>query len=296
MPIKPVIELLNKARHGGYAVGYFESWNFESLQGVIDAAEQTRSPMIIGFNGEHLSSPARLAPERISWYAALGKAAAESASVPVGLLFNECAWDDWIRQALTVGFSLAMLDDPEASRAEVTRRTAELAKYAHEHGASFEAEAGQLPCGSSGKIDQQGSSLTDIDTAARFVEETGVDVLAVSVGNVHVMVDGQQDLNLDHLAALHKRVGVHLDLHGGTGITAKSLTAAISLGITKVCYGTYVKQRYLAALRKSLSNDQINPHQLLGAGGDADIMVAARIAVRDAILERINLLGCTGKA
>lgn len=296
MPLRPVIELLDKARDGGYAVGYFESWNLESLQGVIDAAEQTRSPMIIGFNGEHLSHPDRLVSERISWYAALGKAAAESAAVPVGLLFNECPQDDWIRRALAAGFNQAMLDDPEASRQELTHRATELTRFAHEHGASFEAEVGRLPCGSSGKIEDQGGSLTDIDAAARFVEETGVDVLAVSVGNVHVMVEGEQDLNLDHLDALHKRADVHLDLHGGTGITAKSLTAAIALGVTKVCYGTYLKQRYLAALRKAVSNDQSNPHHLLGVGGDEDIMVAARIAVRDAVLERISLLGCTEKA
>lgn len=83
MPLKPVIELLDNARDGGYAVGYFESWNLESLQGVIDAAERTRSPMIIGFNGEHLSHPDRLISERVSWYAALGKAAGTSTGAAV---------------------------------------------------------------------------------------------------------------------------------------------------------------------------------------------------------------------
>lgn len=88
----------------------------------------------------------------------------------------------------------------------------------------------------------------------------------------------------------------HIDRCGGTGITAKSLSAAISLGVTKVCYGTYLKQRYLATLCKALSNGQGNPHNLLGVGGAEDIMVAARIAVRDAVLERISLLGCTEKS
>ena len=74
----------------GYAVGYFEGWNIESLQGVIDAAEQTHSPIIVGFNGGFLSATDRLAGKRLSWYAALGRAAAESAPVACGLLFNEC--------------------------------------------------------------------------------------------------------------------------------------------------------------------------------------------------------------
>jgi ketose-bisphosphate aldolase len=296
MPLKPISELLNSARQGGYAVGYFESWNFESLQGVIDAAEQSQAPMIIGFNGELLTNHDRLASERISWNAALCKAAAESASVPVGMLFNECAQDDAIRQAIEAGFSQAMLDDPKASGDSFVKRASELTKFAHDHGALFEAEVGELPYGGSGEIEDEGCSLTDIDTAAKFVEKTGIDILAVSVGNVHVLLGERQDLDLDHLVELRKRVDVHFDLHGGTGITSESLKKAITLGVTKVCYGTYLKQSYLAALRKALNTEETNPHKLLGFGGQEDVMVAGRIAVRDAVLERIETLGCCGKA
>ena len=80
MSLEPVKRLLANASSGGYAVAYFESWNIESLQGVVDAAEKTRSPILIGFNGGFLSRSDRLADERISWYAALGRAAAESPS------------------------------------------------------------------------------------------------------------------------------------------------------------------------------------------------------------------------
>jgi len=89
MPLDSIGSLMQRAVLGAYAVGYFESWNIESLQGVIDAAEQTRSPIIVGFNGGFLSGHDRLAGERLSWYAALGRAAAESAAVPCGLLFNQ---------------------------------------------------------------------------------------------------------------------------------------------------------------------------------------------------------------
>lgn len=89
MPLIPVPRLIADARDGGYAIGYFESWNIESLAGVIDAAEQTSSPVIIGFNGDFLSHPGRRAAERLSWYGALGRAAAENAAVPCGFIFNE---------------------------------------------------------------------------------------------------------------------------------------------------------------------------------------------------------------
>ena len=204
MSLKSAKELLKEALANGYAVGYFESWNLESLQGVIDAAEMTRSPIIIGFNGEFLSHGDRLAGERLAWYGALGRAAAESASVPCALIFNECAQDDWIRQAVDAGFSQVMLDDPTASRANYMRRLKELAVYAHAHGAAIEAEAGQLPSGVDWGEEETGSSLTDPDTAARIVEEAGIDILAVSVGNVHVLIDGQQGLDLERLAATRR--------------------------------------------------------------------------------------------
>src|SRR5215468_9075329 len=110
MPLESIDRLMRHAQQHNFVVGYFESWSLESLQGVIDAAEQTRSPVIIGFNGDFLSNPERVpdAHERLAWYAALGKAAAESAIVPVGFIFNECPHDDWVRQAIYAGFNLVM--------------------------------------------------------------------------------------------------------------------------------------------------------------------------------------------
>jgi ketose-bisphosphate aldolase len=296
MPLKPVLELLNDAMVGGYAVGYFESWNLESLQGVIDAAEVTRSPIIIGFNGEFLSHAGRLTQERITWYAALGRAAAESASVPCALIFNECAQDDWIRRAVDEGFSQVMLDDPTAPRSEIVKRLKELTEYAHAHDVAVEAEYGHLPSGAAGVIEDADSGMTDPDAAARFVHETGIDILGVSVGNVHILLDGERGLDLDRLAAISAQVDVPLDLHGGTGIGAADLQKAISLGVAKVCYGTYVKQHYLTAVREALTSRESNPHLLLGFGGNEDVMVAGRLAVRDAVLQRIESLGCCGKA
>jgi fructose/tagatose bisphosphate aldolase len=140
------------------------------------------------------------------------------------------------------------------------------------------------------------SEETDPELAARFVQETGIDLLAVSVGNVHVMLEGEQDLDLGRLSRIHSLVSRPLVLHGGTGISASSLREAIALGVTKVNYGTYLKQRYLAHVRAGIMMRVENPHELLGMGGDPDIMIAGRCAVRDAVLERIDWLGCCGKA
>lgn len=289
MPLVAISELMRHAREEGYALGYFESWNIESLQGVIDAAEATNSPVIIGFNGEFLTRAGRLAQERIEWYGALGRAAAESASVACGFIFNECPLDAPVRRAIKAGFNLVMpIPAPGETPADYVQRVRSIVQEAHAAGVAVEAELGELPVGTSGK--GEGGASTDPAAAADFVAQTGVDLLAVSVGNIHVLLGGEQALDLAHLEAIRQAVDVPLVLHGGTGISSESLKEAIRLGVTKVNYGTYLKQRYLAAVRTSLDNPDPNPHHLLGYGGADDVMVAGRRAVREAVLERIHLL------
>ena len=296
MPLARIAQLVKAARARSYALGYFESWNLESLQGVVDAAEATRSPTIIGFNGAFLSSKARRAEERLQWYAQLGRVAAETATVPCGLIFNECPADEWIMLAATLGFNLVMPADPSADPEDYSRRVKAITDHAHRCGAAVEAELGELPCCDSGQIETKGHR-TDPEVAARFVRETGVDLLAVSVGNVHIMLSGRQELDLDALQSINRRIpDVPLVLHGGTGIGTDSLKRAIGMGVVKVNYGTYLKQRYAAAVRAASSSNTANPHELYGMGGEHDVMVAGRLAVRDAVLERIESLGCCGKA
>ena len=295
MPLEPISELMSHAQRHDYAVGYFESWDITSLQGVIDAAEANRSPVIIGFSGEFLSRPERQAAEDLSWYGALGKAAAESAGVPCGFIFNECPIDDWVRRAVTAGFNLVMPADPVASHEDYLRRVADITEYAHQHNVAVEAEVGVLPMGTTRKV-ESGGSTTDATAATNFVAATGIDLLAVSVGNVHILVRGQQALDLDNLSAIHKQVSIPLVLHGGTGIDEISLRNAVSMGVAKINYGTILKQRYLAAVRLALENPDQNPHHLLGYGESDDVMVAGRGAVTVAVAEKIDIIGSKNRA
>lgn len=295
MPLESVPALMQRAREGGYAVGYFESWNLESLYGVLEAAERARAPIIIGFNGEFLSRAERTAAERLSWYGALGRVAALEASIPCGFIFNECSRDDWTRAAVTAGFNLVMPADPAASADDYARRVRALVDYARPRDVAVEAELGELPAGVPGFAHGEGAK-TDPDGAQDFVRATGVDLLAVSVGNVHVSLSGRMTLDLDRLVGIRRAVDVPLVLHGGTGIADDSLHEAIAIGVAKVNYGTILKQRYLAAVRRALAVDELNPHALLGMGGPEDVMIAGRRAVREVVLERLRALGCAGKA
>lgn len=287
MPLESISRLMQAAEREQYAVGYFESWNLDSLQGVIDAAEQTRSPTIVGFNGEFLSRRAGAKEDDLALYAAMGLAAAGRATVPCGLIFNECPDDAWVERAITAGFNLVMPADPEATFRDYTRRVRWLRELAHAREVAVEA-------------DVEGEDGDDPAAYAKrayaFAQETGVDLLAVSVGNEEIKLDGRAPLDLARLEALHQCMDIPLVLHGGTGIEDESLRQAIRLGVRKVNYGTYIKQRYLPAMRVALANGEQNPHALLGDGSETDMMVIGRKAVRDAVLERIELLGCCGKA
>lgn len=295
MALTPVTKLIHDAAKRKYALGYFESWNFESLQGVLDAAEETHSPIIVGFSGDFLSRRSRLLPERLEMHAALGKTAASGATVPCGFIFNECPYDDWVRQACDLGFNLVMPADPEAPRPKYQRWVKEIVAYGRPRGVAVEAEVGELPCGVSGEV-KGFSPMTDPDAAREFFLETGVDLLAVSVGNVHIRVSGEGELDLKRVEQIASRTQAPLVLHGGSGIAADSLRSAISMGVVKVNYGTYLKQRYLKAIRSALSNPEVNPHELMGLGGKSDVMSAGRLAVKNAVLERIGILGCCDKA
>jgi fructose/tagatose bisphosphate aldolase len=286
MSLEAIPRLMQHARHHDYAVGYFESWSLESVQGVIDAAEATRSPIIIGFNGEWLAEREGASAQELRLYAALGRAAAIDAGVPVGFIFNECPNDDWVEQAIGAGFNLVMPADPEAPLDDYTRRVKRLTALAHGRQVAVEA-------------DFEGDDLDTIayaEGAAKFVAETGVDLLAVSVGNEEIKLQGRAPLDLERLEAVGRRIDIPMVLHGGTGIEDDSIKAAIHLGVRKINYGTYMKQKYLQVIRGALAVDEPNPHALLGDGSRTDLMVVGRRIVKDSVLERIELLGCCGKA
>src|SRR5579863_6072894 len=114
MSLEPIDRLMHHAQDHEYAVGYFESWNLDSLQGVIDAAEQTRSPVIIGFNGEFLSQRVGATADELALYGSVGRTIATEARVPCGFIFNECSNDAWLERAVTAGFNLVMPADPGA--------------------------------------------------------------------------------------------------------------------------------------------------------------------------------------
>jgi len=295
MSFESAANILKHAYENNYAVGYFESWDLVSIQGVIDAAEESQAPVIIGFSGDFLVNPEREAEEHIEIYGALARAAADTAKVPCAVILNECPRSDWVKKAMDCGFNLVMFSDDDAPYEDYVKQVANLCELAHSKGATIEASVGKLSSGDP-RFATDEADPSDPHVVSDFVKRTNVDFVAVSVGNVHVMTTGQTALDLERLKLISDKVKIPLVLHGGSGIAPESLRQAIDLGVSKVNYGTYLKQRYLSAVRAALQNRNADPHHLLGYGGKEDVLTIGRRAVRDAVLERIDLLGCCGKA
>jgi fructose/tagatose bisphosphate aldolase len=288
-----------RANEGSYAVGYFESWNLESLLAVADAAAATRSPVILGFSGIYLPHPDRVVKDPLGTYATMGLDVCRRLSVPACLLFNESPNLEWVFEAIELGFGLVMFTDDTLGAAEQTARVREVVARAHAKGAAVEAELASLPGLGGEATDTQGDlHLTDPKEAAQFVEVTGVDALAVNVGQVHLHGRRRAPLDLSRLASISERVKVPLVLHGASSIGADDMRAAIAGGIRKVNVGSVLKQRFLLAMRDRCGelSDSFNPYEAVGSGLRGDVLAAGRLAMRETAAQLMHLFGSAGNA
>jgi ketose-bisphosphate aldolase len=294
MPLVSMIELLAAARAGGYAVCYCESWNLESLQAVIEAAEELCAPVVAGFNGGFLMHPNRFRPERLVYYGCL-VAAVRASTVPVAFLLNETDDLAQIEEGIHAGFNSVMVENACLGLAEYRQRVKEVVRMARAKHVSVEAQIGHLP---NGLDNGNGGEVTDPAGAQAFVAETGIDALGVSIGNVHILTRGTARINLDSLRKIRAAVDIPLVIHGGTGFPAEHAAEAIALGVAKFNFGTNLKQAYLATVRAALGAyaEPMSPHPFLGMGGDKDIMVAGRNAVKKKTKELILTYGYAGRA
>lgn len=220
-------ELLKKAQKEKYAVGLFNTTDSDMLQAVIEAAEESCSPVILG-TAEVLLPYGELnliAPSMI--------AAAKRASVPVvvhydhGLTFERCM------EALKLGFSSVMFDGSSKPYDQNVAETAEMVKIAHAFGATVEGEIGHV-----GEAANNDNFVTDmyttVEEARAYLEATGVDALAVAIGSAHGVYKKKPMLNIDRLKEIRRAVDVPLVLHGGSGLSDDDFKNTVREGIAKV--------------------------------------------------------------
>jgi fructose/tagatose bisphosphate aldolase len=224
------------------------------------------------------------------------RVAAERASVPAALMFNEAQSGAQISAALEAGYNCVLLSTEDATPDEALRITAELVAKAHAVGASVEAELGHLPDATDLTVH---GDMTDPDEAAHFVSATGVDCLAVSIGNVHIKTDGWATIDTRRLEALRAATNVPFALHGGTSFPPSAMPHAIANGIAKINVGTALKKVYWEALAQSIASMPPTGapiHDLLGSRKASDYTAAARAALTAKVRELMRLYGSSAKA
>lgn len=276
-------ELLLDAQKNHYAVGAFNVENMEMMQAVIAAAEAENAPVILQ------TTPSTLRYADTSLYSAMAKAVAEKASVTVAIHLDHGSSFDLCEKAAKDGYTSLMIDGSKLSLDEniaLTKKVVDMAK-AYDACPTVEAELGKL----GGKEDdvevKEGEdTCTDPAEAIRFVEETGIDSLAVAIGTAHGFYKGTPKLEFERLAEIRNSVAVPLVLHGSSGIPDEDVKKAISLGICKVNFATELRVAYSEAVKKHIADDPsvYDPKKYDEAG---------RAAVTELVRHRIQI--CMGK-
>jgi ketose-bisphosphate aldolase len=293
VPLTPLTTLLADARAEGYAIGYFEAWDAWSFEAVVEAAEAERAPAIIGA-GCLLGHQPWFDGGGIELLGAIGSEAARAARVPVALLLNETHSLEQSLRGLDAGFNAVMMHTGELGYVDAVAAVERLVAAAHARGAAVEAELGNLPDAARDST----AVLTDPDEAASFVEATGVDCLAVSVGNVHLLEHGTAVIDLDRLQAVHERVDVPLAIHGGTGFPGDAVAPAIAAGVAKFNVGTAVRRAFLHGLTEAVAGLPPEPdvHVVIGSHTADDVLEAGKTAMVEVVRNLIRQYGGVGRA
>ena len=220
-------DILPKAQAEHYAVGLFNTTDTDMLEAVISAAEELRSPVIIG-TAEVLLPAGELkliAPSII--------AAAKRATVPVVVHYDHGLTFDRCMEALQLGFSSVMFDGSAGEYDKNIADTCEIVKIAHSFGASVEGEIGHVGQASS-EDNLHTDMYTTADEAEAYVKATGVDALAIAIGTAHGVYKTKPQLNLERLCEIRQRIDTPLVLHGGSGLSDDDFRNTVRDGIAKM--------------------------------------------------------------
>lgn len=244
-------DLLSDAQKGNYAVGSFSVANMEMVLGVIKAAEELNAPIILQI------AEVRLKQSPLEIIGPLMVAAAKNAKVPVAVHFDHGKTIEKITQALETGFTSVMFDGshlPFDENIEFTKKIIEIAK---KYDASVEAEIGCVG-GSEDGSENIAINCTKPEDAVKFENETGVDALAIAIGNAHGNYKSTPKLRFDILSEVEQKTHTPLVLHGGTGISPDDFVRCSKTGIKKINIATATFDRVEQSVRSAYENGSIN--------------------------------------
>lgn len=267
--------VLKDAQKKGYGVGLFNTTDTDMLQAVIEAAEEERSPVIIG-TAEVLLPYGELAlitPSVI--------AAAKRASVPVVVHYDHGLTFDRCMEALKLGFSSVMFDGSAKPYNENIECTREIVKIAHAFGATIEGEIGHVGEAASGD-NSHTDMYTTVDEAKQYLCDTGVDALAIAIGTAHGAYKQKPKLDFERLKAIRNAVDVPLVLHGGSGLSDDDFKMSVKCGISKINIFTDLCLAGDAAMKENLGYLEMRNKKVE--------------MIKQTAKRKMQLFGCSGRA
>ncbi len=279
-------DVLSRAQKEHYAVGLFNTHDTDMLEAAVSAAEESRSPIVIGtaevllpYGDLPLISPSIIA-------------AAKRSSVPVVVHFDHGLSFDRTMEAIKLGFSSVMFDASLKPYDENIAETREIVKIAHSLGITVEGEIGHVGQASSGD-EVNGAMYTTVAEAVDFQKATGVDALAVSVGTAHGVYKAKPKLNLERLREIRSALDTPLVLHGGSGLSDDDFRNAIRDGVAKLNIHTDMCLAGMSAMRRQC--DRLDPDHPV-TSDYLETRTAKVAAIKACVLEKLRLFGSVGKA
>lgn len=251
-------------------------YNFETLTGVVQAAAESGSEIILQ------TSPSTIQYLGIDMAVSMARAALREYNVQGWLHLDHAESINLIKNCLDAGYDSVMIDTSDKSFFENVAITSEVTKLARKYGACVEAELGYVA-----KLGQRqdNAGLTDPDEAKEFQEETGVDSLAVAIGSAHGFYKKEPKLDLERLKKIHQATDCSLVLHGGSGIPNEQLQAGIKNGIRKINLATEIKDTFMTTLQQQLKNSsEIDLRKVFPPATDAvKMLVKSKIEIIKAV-------------
>ena len=275
-------DVLLPAKEGHYGVGFFDAVNVEMARAIIETAEELRSPVMVG-TAEVLLPAMPL--ERVAEFLI---PMAQKASIPVcvhydhGLTFEKCM------EALKLGHTSVMYDCSTEDYEANTEKVAEMVRICHGMGVTVEGELGHVGDNEgTGKLENPSDYYTDPDVAEDFVRRTGIDSLAVAVGNAHGDYKFPPKLDFDRIETIARRTGLPLVLHGGSGLSDSDFRTAIQKGICKINIFTDVDKAGKAGIEEGLA---------AGAASLKSLIPYEIEAMKRVVRNKMELFGSVGRA
>jgi fructose-bisphosphate aldolase class II len=299
-------ELMVPARKNGYAIPALNVQNLESLTAVAEAAVEEKSPVILAI------SPSVVKYAGLPYIFCMAKTAAQNAPVPMSIHLDHGEDFEIASRCVEAGFTSVMIDGSFLKLEDNIALTKKVVAMAHPKGVSVEAELGKLAGVEERTVEEKDAILTDPENAKEFVEQTGVDTLAVAIGTSHgaYKFKSEAKLDIERLRIISQKVSIPLVLHGASSVppqltekankygaqlgnakgnSIEEIQKAIPLGIAKVNVDTDLRLAFLGAVREVLANSpkEFDPRKILGP---------AKAAMKEVAKTKMQQFGSAGKA